>query len=916
MPAASRAPWLWPPLLRTPVLWWLLVVLLTVPAWLPWLHPHLDLWEVDDSKNHLIRLYHLQWLIAHGAWYPRWVPEMLAGYGYPLFIYYAPGFYYLALLLNQLLRLDLWDAFRSVGVVAVVLGAGGCYAFVAGVWRRPAAGVLAAVAVAYAPYVFQTNLYKRGDLPEALGLALLPWLLLVLWRAWDPPTRAHATRWTVTAALLGTAELLTHNLTALLTALVAAAWVFYLLASRFRPAGLARVTAAGAVAMGLGAFFWVPAVTEAGAVQLEWLREGNLDYRAWLLDLQGVTEKLKAPELRQTRAGPIDLHLRYPHQLVSTPKLSLGQAALGVLCLATLAGTLIRRGRSASGAPGAGAIVPFLAVALLCWVLTFEASIPLWEAIPGLPVFQFPWRFLGPLGVCLALAAGGAVATLLDTLEQHAAPSRKWTGFTATALLTAAVAINGQGTHDDLPLRPGVPRAVDGHTVVLDEDRDIRGMGTTSGREFLPRDLHIATYTAGFPRGKSVLEKMYPEAEWTGGLLYPFAGQVRLLSWRAESHRITLRVTNDGASPGQVAVHQARFPGWRAWLDGRPTPIGVAPRVDEQGASPGFMVLDVPPGEHTYTLAFGPTPARLAGMFLTLATTVLAGAAMLWRPWWRDPAATGPVASAGGFAQIQPRALAPATRTHWTWTHLFYALAVLAVSYLTWRGVSPAFGRFASLPLPHPGIQDGAWAAPDVRPGQQGLVVNIAEAARNVGATIVAPTGPVLGPDKYADLRWLTVTDIGAPERGPAGTSTRSWLYTHPTTDISVDVRLPAGRQSWFQASLALDPRVWREDYGDGVRFQALVTPRAPGNAPGARGAPDIPEVALDVTLNPRATPAHRRWIPVEADLSRWAGRDVHLTLRTLPRAELSFDWAGWANPVVIVRESARERDPVKVPAG
>jgi hypothetical protein len=877
-----------------PLLWWLLVLAVTAPAWLQWLRPDLDLWEVDDSKNHLIRLYHLEWLIAHDAWYPRWVPEMLAGYGYPLFIYYAPGFYYVALLLKQVLRLDLWDAFRSAGVLAAALGAAGCYACVAGVWRRPAAGVLAAVAVAYAPYVFQTNLYKRGDLPEALGLALIPWLLLALWRAWHAPTRQAATRWTAAAALLGAAELLTHNLTALLTAFVAAAWVLYLLLRHVRPIGVARVTAAGAAALGLSAFFWLPAVAEATAVQLEWLREGNLDYRGWLLDLQGATEKLRVPELRQTRTGPIDLHLRYPHQLVATPKLSLGQAGLAVLCLVALAVAVLRRAASAL------AILPLLAVALFCWFLTFEASIPLWEAIPGLPVFQFPWRFLGPLGVCLALAAGGAAAVLLDAVEQRAALAGRRAAYAAVALLAAGIAVNGQGTHDDLPLRPGVPRIVDGRTVVQDEDRDIRGMGTTSGREFLPRDLHIATYTAGFPRGKSVLEKMYPEAEWSGGLLYPFAGRVRLLGWRAEPLRLTFRIANDEPSPAQVAVHQARFPGWRAWLDGRPAPIGVAPRVEEQGASPGFMVLDVPPGEHTYALAFGPTAPRMVGMLLTLAAVIVGGAAVVFGAYpspFPSPARGGGTLRATGLARM----VLPSLETRAALT--INALVVVATAYLTWRGLSPAFGRFASLPLPHAGTQDGAWAAPDLKSHQQGLVVNIAEAARGGGAAVLAPTGPTLGPDKYADLRWLTVTDAEAPERGPAATSTRSWLYTHPTTDVSVDVRLPAGRQTWFQASLALDPRVWREDYGDGVRFQALVAPRG--------GATDV---ALDVTLNPRGVPAHRRWVPVEADLSRWAGRDVRLTLRSLPRDELSFDWAGWANPVVYVRESARVREPVKPP--
>jgi hypothetical protein len=58
--------------------------------------------------------------------------------------------------------------------------------------------------------------------------------------------------------------------------------------------------------------------------------------------------------------------------------------------------------------------------------------------------------------------------------------------------------------------------------------------------------------------------------------------------------------------------------------------------------------------------------------------------------------------------------------------------------------------------------------------------------------------------------------------------------------------------------------------------------------------------------VNPRARLEQRRWLPVEADLSQWAGTTVRLTLRTLPRDDLSFDWAGWGNPVIAVRETAR----------
>jgi hypothetical protein len=124
---------------------------------------------------------------------------------------------------------------------------------------------------------------------------------------------------------------------------------------------------------------------------------------------------------------------------------------------------------------------------------------------------------------------------------------------------------------------------------------------------------------------------------------------------------------------------------------------------------------------------------------------------------------------------------------------------------------------------------------------------------------------------------------------------------------VAVDVALPPGREAWFQATLALDPAAWAAPSGDGVEYRVEVARL--GGAPGAE-AEQPATVALDRTLNPRARVEDRRWVPVVVDLSPWAGETVRLRLRTLPRDDLAFDWSGWGNPVVFVRESARAYPP------
>ena len=104
--------------------------------------------------------------------------------------------------LKALLRLDTFEAYRASGVAAALIGASGAYALVAVLWRRLSLAILAALILLYSPYAFQVNLWERGDIPEVLGLALVPWLLLALWRLWTASTPGQTVLWvTATAAI-------------------------------------------------------------------------------------------------------------------------------------------------------------------------------------------------------------------------------------------------------------------------------------------------------------------------------------------------------------------------------------------------------------------------------------------------------------------------------------------------------------------------------------------------------------------------------------------------------------------------------------------------------------------------------------------------------------------------------------------
>lgn len=167
-------------------------------------------------------------------------------------------------------------------------------------------------------------------------------------------------------------------------------------------------------------------------------------------------------------------------------------------------------------------------------------------------------------------------------------------------------------------------------------------------------------------------------------------------------------------------------------------------------------------------------------------------------------------------------------------------------------------------------------------PAAARVAVDVAGLVARSQAQTFAPEGQgagILPP--YLDVRYLEV-----------GREERRWLYMHPPSAVAVRLRVP--EHAYFQAGLALDPQTWATPTGDGVRF--IVQAEAPHG----------PVVLLDRHLNPRARQEERRWNDVWVSLAPLAGQDVRLILRTDPADDATFDWAGWANPQVVIWDAAR----------
>jgi len=95
-------------------------------------------------------------------------------------------------------------------------------------------------------------------------------------------------------------------------------------------------------------------------------------------------------------------------------------------------------------------------------------------------------------------------------------------------------------------------------------------------------------------------------------------GEAEIISQEAGPLSASAQVRAAGSA--RLRFYTYYFPGWQAWVDGQPFPIAPDPPN-------GLIGVDVPAGEHTVEVRFGPTPVRRTAALISLAA--LAGVVML-----------------------------------------------------------------------------------------------------------------------------------------------------------------------------------------------------------------------------------------------------------------------------------------------
>lgn len=440
-----------------------------LPTTVPWLVllllGTLPLWGVGFPRGHdwlfeLVRVAELGAALEEGPIPPVWAPDLYAGFGSPIFLFYAPLFPFAAWTLSTVTGSVVSGATGALATAAVagLLGMGLLCAGTGGEaagWGAPER--VGIVLLLVHPYVL-ADLAIRNACAEYLALMLVPFALagaLLCRRGspWGPPVLAVGSA----------AVIVSHNLTALV---MAALFLALTLGWLHRRRVVGRLVVGGALGLGLSAWFWLPAL-----VLLPRVRTSEL-----------TTGKFRA-------AG----NLPGWGELPGAGHTSVGWLTLAVLVVGGV--VLLRSGR-------ARGLLPRAPLAVLVVVMLFLVTPPsriVWREVEPLGIFQFPWRLIGPLALLTAWIGAAAFRRVTGGWSDRRRRLAE-TGVILLAVLQAWPVIARIR-----PLEPEVRR--EASSIFGRESIRTRELPATVGDEYLPRGAdRSATQTAG--RG--------PLLEWNG----------------------------------------------------------------------------------------------------------------------------------------------------------------------------------------------------------------------------------------------------------------------------------------------------------------------------------------------------------------------------------------------------------------
>lgn len=515
---------------------------LTIPGFFP-IH--------DDTQ--VSRVYEMEKALSDGMFPVRWSQDLGYGYGYPLFNFYAPLSYYAGGFFTSL-GFDALESTKIVMALGLILASLFMYLLAREFWGHKG-GIISSLLYLYAPYS-AVNIYVRGNIAESWGYAFLPLFfygVVKIYRNQNP-------YFVLVSALGLTGIILSHNLTALITAIFLVPTVIFILFSKNKRI-LLFFSASIVLGFLLSSFYFIPALLEMNYTNVSSQVGGGADFRNHFVCIGQLWEANwgfggSAPGCLDGMSFKIGkLHL-----------------ILFFLFIFTLFKNKIRDRLT----------ILFSCFFVLSVFLMLEMSKPIWEAVVPMAFIQYPWRFLVFTSFSLSFIGGGSIF-LVKFLPKNIFPHAA-----LEYLILISVAIIILYSKLFVP-QTILPKSANDYT----SEKILTTKISKISDEYLPKNFQKNNIKEG-----SRVELVKGE------------GKLRNVAVRTNS----IKLEAESKTSSSVYFKVAYFPAWKAYVNDKETKV-----IQEDNG----LIINVPGGTSSVELKYVETPIERAANLATLTGLVM-----------------------------------------------------------------------------------------------------------------------------------------------------------------------------------------------------------------------------------------------------------------------------------------------------
>jgi len=499
-----------------------------------------------DGEYHIIRFYLFNESINDGNLYPRWAAHLNNGFGVPLFNFVYPLPNYVASILH-IANISFIDSFKISMFAATIIGGVFFYLWAKEFWGR-LGGIVSSVFYTFSPYHF-VDIYIRGSVGEVWALGFFPVFLWTYTKFVKSKRKMFLILSSISLALI----ILSHNILALMFFLFILSYVIFLIFNQSKKKQLILDTFYMVLGgLGLSTIFWLPAIYETKhttGLQI-------FDIASHFPDLYQIL----IPSWGSGFSGAgLQNELSY----------QIGVANLLAIFLSAIVILLQIKGKNKK--------LPYTLFFFACFIfvlfLMLDVSLPIWQTVPFMNYFQFPWRLLSIEIIFPSFLAGSIFS---------------------------------------LGIRNNIFRKI--IAVILIFIAFVLGIGYAKPAYYHERNDNYYINRPNFIEGtnspgnvfNTIYLKSIPAKEKERAIFTKGNGKIRLD--KAKSHFYTLTIEADANS--EIQANLAYFPGWEVYINDRKAALKLTQN--------GRFTFFAPLGKSNVEIVFKDTEVRKVSALISV----------------------------------------------------------------------------------------------------------------------------------------------------------------------------------------------------------------------------------------------------------------------------------------------------------